>query len=251
MRLSYQLLISLLLPFIWLSHSAFSQESLTSEYKIKSTPTEILGLEQAQKNNAYIDVDQNLTYAIYLPNGYNPSKPAGIMVFAGVNRKPNPPFNWVSAIRESNLILVEARASGSEASYRQRELLAEMAVSLVSQKHIIDKNRIYITGEGRVASVVAMNNPDVFKGAIYTNGNLWTDNAETKLDAIKQNRFVFLTTERKIPAKGTSAVFYKYQKAGIENTKLMLLIRPRDPKVRRTDLIQAINYLDNPGDGNS
>ncbi|MDA0707990.1 MAG: hypothetical protein O2963_02815, partial [Proteobacteria bacterium] len=71
MRLSYQLLISLLLPFIWLSHSAFSQESLTSEYKIKSTPTEILGLEQAQKNNAYIDVDQNLTYAIYLPNGYN------------------------------------------------------------------------------------------------------------------------------------------------------------------------------------
>ena len=172
------------------------------------------------------------------------------MVFAGSYRDKHPSFNWLSSVGESNLIYIEALVSKVDSSYRQRQILAEMVIPLLKKRYNIDENRIYISGEGRVASVVAMNNPDIFKGAIYTNGNLWTENAETKLNSIKENRFVFITGEIKSRAKEVRDVYGKYKKAGIENSKLIYLNPIRSRKIKRIDLIRAIKFLDEP-DSNS
>ncbi len=231
---------------ILIAQNVFSQESLSDDFKIKTTPREITGSELSEKNSDYINPDQKIIYAVYPPNDFNPSAKTGIMVFAGAYKDNHPTFNWLSSVRESNLIYIEALVSDVDSSFRQRQILAEMAVPLLEKRYNIDENRIYISGEGRVASVVAMNNPGIFKGAIYTNGNLWTENAETKLDSIKQNKFVFITGDLKSRAKQARDVYGKYKKAGIENSKLIFLNPVRSSKIKRIDLVRAINYLDDP-----
>ncbi|MCC3860223.1 hypothetical protein [Pseudemcibacter aquimaris] len=221
--------------------TAFAQTSKTGEFIITSTPAEILGQDAAQYND-YIATDDNISWEIYVPENYDASNPAGVMVYAGAPNDVRPPVGWLSAMKDSNLIWVAARRSGNGSSIHQKKLLAMLSVPMIQKEYNIDDSRIYISGEGRTASRTALEYPEMFNGAILLGGKLWEDNADEKLKKALKNRYVFVTRERHIVPQGNRYAYNKFKAAGVENIQLHFL-RGRQ-RFDRRDLLNSIEYLD-------
>lgn len=242
------LILPVCLIFISLNKNTHAQEGSqnlkTGEFTITTTPNDILGSE-AKLFNPNIEENDKITWEVYVPENYDKNKPAGLMVFAGAPQNVRPPAGWLSVMKDKNLIWIAARASANASTYYQRELLAMMSVPLIKQQYQIDQNRIYITGEGRIASSTSMNYPDTFKGAILIGDYLWTDNADEQISAIQNNRFVFVTREKTIFPKGAKAGYTKYKNAGVENTKLMII--QDNQRYSRPKFAESIAYLDSTG----
>jgi predicted peptidase len=120
---------------------------------------------------------------------------------------------------------------------------------MIAREFRIAQQRIYVSGfsgGGRIASVVATNFPEVFKGAIYNCGvNFWDENTPESLKLIRNNRFVFITGSKDFNLRDTKRVFKKYEKAGVEQIKLMVIPHMSHSNPGRSDYAQAIAFLDN------
>lgn len=211
------------------------------EFNLRATPADVLG-SAADQYNSYIKTDAVITWEVYVPENYDATNPPGIMVLAGAPQNVHQPAGWYSVMRDKNLIWVAARKSGNAASIHQRELLALMSVPLIEKHYKTNPERVYITGEGRIASVAAMDNPEIFKGAILSGGLIWSDNAKDKIDGVKDNRFVFVTKERGNVPKGTRIAYNYYKKAGVENVKLIYI--PKGHRYGRSKFAKSVDYLD-------
>ncbi|MBT5186366.1 MAG: hypothetical protein HOH19_06545 [Kordiimonadaceae bacterium] len=216
----------------------------TGEFTISSTPSAVLGANSSNYNSV-IDQNANITWEVFVPKTYNPSEPAGIMVFAGAPQQVRPPMGWLSVMEDSNLIWVAARKSDNGASIHQRELLAMMSVPLIEERYNINKDRIYITGEGRISGMAAMDYPEIFKGAIYLGQKVWSDDAADKIAKLINNRYVFVTNRNHMPPRSVRYAHSKYEDAGVKNTKLLHI--KTGLRFSRPKLAESIAYLDNPG----
>ena len=215
----------------------------TGEMIISASPGEIMEAD-AMSFNSIIGKDAIIEWEVYVPEDYDPTNPPGIMVFAGAPQNERAPFGWMSVMKDKNLIWVAARKSGNAATFVQKELLALMSVPLIEKKYKIDAKRVYISGVGRVSSVVTMDNPDIFNGAIFTDGDLWSKNPEYKINSILNKRFVFITGHQGGAANvhSTRYSYNKFKDAGLKNLKLITI----SPIMRydRRRFLEAIDYLD-------
>lgn len=232
---------SFFISILLLTSASFAQSPKTGEFILEATPAEVLG-NQAATYEKFIGQNDVISWEIYVPDSYDASKPAGIMVFAGAPRPVRAPNGWLSVMDDKNLIWVAARKSDNGSSIHQRELLAMMSIPLVEKDYAIDKDRIYITGEGRTAGRVVMNYPDMFKGAVFMGNRIWEDNAQEKAKNITENRFVFVTRETSAFPKGTRYAYNKYKKAGVANSKIMLIQGKH--RYNRPKFAESIDYLD-------
>lgn len=233
-----RLIITLSIICLW-SVSAYTQE--TGEFLIRTTPAEILG-SKAGNYNSYIGEDEELTWEIYVPENYNASKPAGIMVFAGAPTIVREPSGWLSVLKDKNIIWVAARRSGNAASIYQKELLAMLSVPLIQSRYSIDEDRIYITGEGRTAARAALDYPQIFSGAIFMGDRLWEDNAETKISNVRDHRYVFVTRELSAFPKGNRYAYNKFRNAGVSASKIVHI--KGHHRYNRPKFAESIDYLD-------
>lgn len=235
----YFLKQAIFLSFILTATIANAQQ--TGMYFKSATLKEILGNE-ANKFHQYIGEDEFLTWDIYVPEDYDASKPAGVMVYAGSPNFIRPPGGWLSVIKDKNLIWVSSRRSGNASSIFQKTLLAMASVPLIEKEYNIDSSRIYITGEGRTASRAALNYPGMFTGAILMGNRIWEDNAEEKIKNSMKNSFVFVTRERNAFPRGAREAYYKFKSAGIEKLKLFFIqgIHRYD----RPRFAESIDFLD-------
>jgi predicted peptidase len=220
---------------------ASAQSQKTGEFILKATPAEVLGVD-ANNFQSNIRSDENISWEVYVPENYDPSNPSGVMVYAGAPNDVRAPAGWMSVMRDKNLIWVAARKSGNGASIHQKKLLAMMSIPMIEKHYQINKDRIYITGDGRTASRTALQYPNMFDGAILMGKNLWEDDAESKVKNALNNRYVFVSSESSAIAKGSRYAYNKFKKAGVENIDF-LHIKGKH-RYNRPKFAKSIDYLD-------
>lgn len=106
---------------------------------------------------------------IRLPAGYDPSRPAGLIVWISpVDQGGVPPFMH-EALDELGIIGIGAHNSGNQRNINDRLQLVLDGVATVTRRYHIDPERVYVTGMsggGRASSIIATCFPDVFMGCI-------------------------------------------------------------------------------------
>lgn len=232
---------SFFITLLLLTSATYAQSPKTGEFITQATPSQVLGSDAATYSS-YIGENETLSWEIYVPEDYNPSNPAGIMVYAGAPNDVRPPVSWLSVMKDKNLIWVAARKSDNGSSIHQKKMLAMMSVPLIQREYSINMDRVYITGEGRTASRTALEYPEIFDGAIFIGNKLWEDNAEEKVKNVMNNRYIFVTREKSAIPKGNRYAYNKFKKAGVENSKLILI--QGNHRFTRLRLSSSIDFLD-------
>ncbi len=125
---------------------------------------------------------------------------------------------------------------------------ALIAPAVINKTYQIDNQRVYLTGfsgGGRVASMMAAEYPEIFKGGIFNCGaEYWGSEEPDRLDLIRNNRYVFLTGTFDQALEPTKRAFRNFQSAGVEHSKLMVIRNMSHSNPKRLDFKKAIEYLD-------
>ena len=158
------------------------------------------------------------------------------------------PGTWKDVLAASNLIWIGANRSGNQVRVARRVSYAMVAPAVVARDYQVDSSRVYVSGfsgGGRVASMVAPEYPQVFKGAIFICGvNFWGNREPARLETVQANRYVFLTGRKDFNRQETRTAYRSYQRAGVEGVLLMDIsgMDHRNPSAAK--LTQAIAFLD-------
>ena len=225
------------------------QSARTGSFSLLATPTEIVGPDSAANFAAVIPVDEAINWQITVPEFYDPDKSPGLLVYISPSNSGKMPRSWLSLPESHNFIWIGADQSGNRIAVARRVTMALFAVGLVNKRYSIDSRRIYLSGfsgGARVAGLVAAAYPQIFKGDIYIGGaETWEDElTPDKLEAMKQNRYVFIVGSDDFNRRMAREVAEKYTAAGIENIELKIIAHMGHELPRSRDMYDALNYLD-------
>jgi predicted esterase len=113
-------------------------------------------------------------FDLYVPPGPPPARGYGLLVFISPSPQAIQPRFWRAPLDRHELIFVSAENSGNDANTLDRRVpLALLAYENVRARYPIDGERVYVggvSGGGRVAEIVALAYPDVFRGALFNSG---------------------------------------------------------------------------------
>ncbi len=113
-------------------------------------------------------------FDLYVPPGPPPPRGYGVLVFISPGSQALHPRFWRAPLDRHGLIFVSAENSGNEANTIDRRVpLALLAYENVRARYPLDEQRVYVgglSGGGRVAEIVALAYPDVFRGALLNAG---------------------------------------------------------------------------------
>jgi predicted esterase len=104
-----------------------------------------------------------------LPAGYDPKRPAGLLVWVDAGREGRSPEVFAPALDELGIICIGAADSGNLREVADRYQLALDAVATATRRFHVDPRRVYvsgISGGGRVSSALCFCFPDLFTGAV-------------------------------------------------------------------------------------
>lgn len=117
-----------------------------------------------------------------LPAGYDPRKPAGLLVWVDATPSGRPPEEFNQALDDLNFVCIGAAESGNTRVVSTRYQLALDAVATAERRFHIDPRRVYISGVsggGKVASMMQGCFPEVYMGAVPIVGICFYDNVPT------------------------------------------------------------------------
>jgi hypothetical protein len=113
-------------------------------------------------------------FAVYVPS-HPPARGYGLLVFVPPWENAMLPRGWAAILDRRGVIFVSAANSGNEANILdRREPLALLAAHNIMRRFHVDPERTYIggfSGGSRVALHVALEFPDVFRGAFLNAGS--------------------------------------------------------------------------------
>ena len=226
---------------------AATEMSATGSFRVQRTLTEVLGEAQAAGLKAIQAPDQPISWEVFVPEDYDPTRPPGLLVYISPIQSGRVPQDWERVLRARNLIWVSANKSGNQVNVQRRALYAVIAPTLIGADYRIDRSRIYLSGMsggGKMASMVAVDHAHIFKGAVYNCGVEFWDSTPRRLEQVKANRYVFLTGEYDQALRPTRRVHGRYRKAGVANIKLMVIdgMGHKNPPWREMD--EALAFLD-------
>lgn len=118
------------------------------------------------------DADRDLdreTFQGRLPAGYDPRRPAGLLVWCSPAPTGTVPAAFDVALDDLNMVCIGADNAGNARDIPDTFQLIFDAIATARQRFHIDPQRIYITGMsggGEVSSILAICFPEVFRGAI-------------------------------------------------------------------------------------
>lgn len=239
--------VTIFILFI-LTPTVQAQDVKVGSFKISSTSRQILGEELSSSFDKVLKKDEQVTWQVYVPETYDPSLPAGILLFQnyGALREP---VGWKTVMENRNLILVRISVSG-EIIYRKEMLLGVLSLPLLQQEYNIDINRVYSTAFNRcnVVGATAKVYPNIIKGSIYVNciPTTWNKNVPERIDLMRDNKYVFIVSKNSSLKSGIRREVRRYNKNGIVNTKYSINSRlGANNNIRRRELLKAIDFLDN------
>ena len=220
----------------------------TGEFQRTYTMTGIAGSSAARAVEGVIEPDEPITWELYVPSNYDPSRPAGIVVYISPTPSGEIPPSWRDVFDEKNLIWIGANDSGNNVFTGRRAVFALIATRVVAREYAVDPERIYVTGlsgGGKMAGMVAADYPGVFRGAIFNCGIDPLDRHPPRdLDVFRQNHFVFVTGTWDQARKPTKKALRNYRDAGVENVKLMDIPNMTHRNPDSHDFAEALDFLD-------
>lgn len=219
----------------------------TGEFALARQTTELLSDAAAAGISSVISPDENIDFQLYVPPTYDPSKPAGLLVYISPTQSGEIPRGWSTVLDTHNVIWIGTDRAGNSELVARRILFAMLAPTVADQLYAIDPERIYVTGlsgGGKTASMVATDQAQLFRGAIYNCGVEFWDQEPARIDLIRQNHYVFVTGTYDQALEPTKKAYRGYRKAGVENSKLMVIrhMTHRNPDSHKFE--EALVYLD-------
>lgn len=228
--------------------AAQSAAPQTGDFRITDTLARIAGQEAAARIAEVIPPDEPITWEVFVPPGYDAATPPGLMVYISPTQTGEMPRGWDTVMEEHNLIWVAANRSGNSVVVPRRAIFAQIAPVMINRQYTIDRERIYVTGlsgGGKMASMVATEHANLFKGAIYNCGvAFWDQKTPRHIDLIRQNHYVFVTGTLDQALEPTKKAHKRYLRAGVENSKLMVIEDMTHRNPNRYRFAEAVAYLD-------
>ena len=246
-------LISVLIIFQLNSFHTLAQSGQstvrTGEFEINGTSESILGSKTAEAYSKVIKADKKVTWNVYVPEKYDPTQPAGVVVYYSTLYPNQIQSSWKTGSKEKNLIWISIKGSRNFTE-RRKMFLGVLAPTLLQEKYAINANRIYTTGDrsGCVsASNVAKIYSNIFTGAIYNScePETWRKETPEGIEYMKRGRYVFITSRRNENRVDVRRAEAKYNNAGVENTLLKTYSTlEEDVKLTAQQVMELINFLD-------
>ena len=238
----------LFLACLLLPAFALADAAALGEFSVSASLLELVGEESASRFEGVLDPDEAIEWEVFVPESYVATEPAGLMVYISPMDTGRIPGAWKDVMAASNLIWIGANHSGNERRVARRVTYAMVAPAVIARDYQVDSSRVYVSGfsgGGRVASMVAPEYPQVFKGAIFICGvNFWGNREPARLTTVQANRYVFLTGRKDFNRDETRSAYRSYQRAGVEDVLLMDIsgMDHRNPPAGK--LTEAIAFLD-------
>lgn len=238
---------SLLVLSCLVSVPANAQEAMTGPFRMSHTVGEILGDQAAQALEETVATDEQLQWQVYVPSGYDPSRPAGVFIYLDPNRYGGIPDKWTALFEEHNLIWVGPRVTDRRENAEKAIWHAVLGLRAIEAGYAIDLNRVYI-GSSRdttVTAFLASLMANEIRGAVYIRGSaMWRSIEPDQLEQVRRKRYVFITGTND-QAKGQVQSHYEaYKEAGVGNVKLIFDTRRIDEVPEPEHLDAAIRFLD-------
>lgn len=224
------------------------QTVVTGHRLLVATSADIAGETTAAQVASVLPPDENIEWQMYVPPAYDAAKPAGLLVYVSPLQSGEIPRGWSEVLDRHNVIWIGANRSGNNELVARRILLALLAVSAARKHYAIDAERIYISGlsgGGKTASMIATDQAQLFRGAIYNCGvEVWDTEEPERLDDMRRNRYVFVTGTYDQALEPTKRAYRAYRRAGVENSKLMVIRHMTHRNPDSYEFEEALQYLD-------
>lgn len=223
----------------------------TGSFELERTLTEVLGEASANRMSVIFPATEPVSWEVFVPPDYDPENPPGLIVYISPTQSGRLPDRWDQVLSAQNLIWVAANKSGNQVPVQRRALFAVIAPTLIEQGYVIDRERLYVSGMsggGKMASMVATDHAHIFKGAIFNCGVEFWDATPRRIDAVKSNRYVFVTGEYDQALRPTRRVHGRYRKAGVSQVKLMVIDDMGHGNPPPAEFEEAIEFLDGKPD---
>lgn len=229
------------------ANSLHAQEETTKgTAKLQNTLNQLLGEQQAKRYQEIIPTDELISWQVYMPQNDSEELP-GVMVYVSPHKSGKIDHRWLSVMDDYNLIYIAANDSGNKVPAKRRMVLAVMAVQALAQQHAFARDKLIVSGfsgGGRVASLLSNQYPDAFTGALYICGvDFWEKKHPPDIERLAQNRFVFLTGFRDFNRDETRDVYRRYLRAGVQNSKLMVIPGMAHAHPDAATLEEALGFL--------
>jgi poly(3-hydroxybutyrate) depolymerase len=222
--------------------------AMTGHRVLVSTLAELTGESTAAQVESVVPPDENIEWQMYVPATYDRATPAGLLVYVSPTQSGEIPRGWSEVLDRHNVIWIAADRSGNNELVARRILLALLATAAARKHYAIDAERIYISGlsgGGKTASMIATDQAQLFRGAIYNCGvEIWDSEEPLRLDQMRQNRYVFVTGTYDQALEPTKRAFRAYRRAGVENSKLMVIRHMTHRNPDSYEFEEALQYLD-------
>ena len=197
----------------------------TGRFEITRTSERLLDLLGLASDSDVFGVDKEISWQVYVPESYDPSKPAALMVFISPTSKGWVPPNWLPVFEDHNMIWVSADRSGNTVRVKRRIMKALVAPYVLAAEYEIDSARVFVSGfsgGGKVASVASVNYANLFKGGMFIGGaDDWSNVSDDTLELARANRYVFVTGSRDFNRMLTKKILNRFNEDGLTNTKLI------------------------------
>lgn len=218
------------------------------QFEVSRTPAQLVDLVGSESMLDPLDDDEPISWRMYVPETYDSSKPAGLMVYISPTSSGEIQGDWRPVIDAENLIWIGANRSGNRTRTNKRILLATLAPYLASESYEIDPDRVYLSGfsgGGKAAGLASVHLARLFKGAIFICGaESWSDVEPEQLLTAAPNRYVFVTGSRDFNNTLTRRVHRKFERAGLVNSKLMVISGMEHSTPDAEHFREAMLYLD-------
>ncbi len=231
------------------AHSSDTTEAApTGRYQIHRTIAEIVDAETLDVIADMVSPDDTVSWSVHVPESYDPTRPAGLLVYISPTNRGWMPRAWSSVIDEKNLIWIAADDAGNRVPVARRMVLATVAPGIIQESYAIDPDRIYLSGfsgGGKVSGMVAPEFAHTFRGAIYVGGAaFWARDEHPYIDQIRDNRYVFVAGDSDFNLELTERIHHRYRGAGVEHIKLMIIRGMGHDTPGKSDFRRAIEFLD-------
>jgi poly(3-hydroxybutyrate) depolymerase len=186
------------------------------------------------------------TYQLYVPADYDSAKPFGVIVWISPGGSGKVPRDdYLKVFDDRRLIYVAPDKVGNDVDPIWRHWMALESVRNARERFNIDSNRVYVagvSGGGRIASHVAVVNPDTFTGGFYIVGcdfyrdtpappdspgagkyyrGFWRKPMPKYIAQAKSSRFVLLTGETDANNANTRSVYNGYKQADFKHVQFI------------------------------
>jgi predicted peptidase len=204
--------------------AAQAQDYLTGMFRLTRQTTEIVEPDFAQALEQVIKKDEKLQWQLYVPENYDPARPAGLFVYIDPDGHGRIPDGWQPVFDRHNIIWVGVRQSKRDASPTRQTWQAILGARALEADYAIDFQRMYVGGT-RETVPVAINTiltANEFSGAVYTRGSFYSPQlTPDHIQSLQRKAHVFITGTNDQAKQQIQSDYETYQRQGIASATLI------------------------------